>query len=111
MISFIFPEDTSRFLKMEGQPCVNYYHEEESFHTAAEKCNTDNECEMFYSNSFDEEGTFRLCQNQTDVSNSTSKTWTYRKKGTFNIIYGWYHLSINYPRIITYSIFNSQCLL
>ena len=80
----MFCEDTSGFLKMEGHPCVNFYHEEKSLHTAAKKCNDDNECKMFYGNSLDEKGTFRLCQNQTNMMNSTSKTWTYLKKGNFS---------------------------
>ena len=85
----VFSETTS-FTKVDGKYCKTHYKEEVTLEKATEKCKNDEDCTLFYSNSCNDEGPFKLCQNQSEIEDFNSTTCAYSKKqGWNNLDYGY----------------------
>ena len=98
MIFLICVSDTSSFAKIEKKYCKNHYHNEDTLQRAIDRCNADENCKMFYSNTCNDEGPYRFCENFSDWENSTSKTCLYMKEGKFSNIYYIISLEISMRR-------------
>ena len=77
---YVIFSETSSFIKVDGKYCETHYGEETTLEKATEKCQNDEDCMLFYSQSCKVEGPFKLCQNQSDLQEVNSTTCAYLKK-------------------------------
>ena len=81
---YVVFSETFPFTKVDGKYCKTHYKEEITLEKATKECKNDKECTLFYSNSCNDEGPFKLCQNQSDLQDLSSTYCAYSKKQGWN---------------------------
>ena len=71
--------DTLSMIKKEKTYCKNHYRTEDTLGNAIAACNNDDHCRLFYNSPCNDEGPFKLCQNESDLQRSENDSCTYTK--------------------------------
>ena len=67
------------FIKVKGKICVSSYQSENTLDSAMERCNLDEDCNMFYNPDCSNKGPFRLCNSTSNILDSDVGNCAYSK--------------------------------
>ena len=68
------------FIKTDHRYCENYYRTEKTLDNAMESCINDEKCKFFFNEPCNDEGPFKMCQNQSELQISEFDICAYAKK-------------------------------